>query len=95
MKELKDRNVLEQYAKPVVYCDAFEDNTGALALAKVPKLRPRTKHINLVYHHFREMVRNGEIDIHSVSTEDQIGDMFTKGLGQNLFCKFRKRLLHW
>ena len=27
---------------PVIHCKAFEDNNGALAIAKVPKMRPRT-----------------------------------------------------
>ena len=33
-----------------VYCRAFKDNSGALELAHTPKMQPRTKHINQVYH---------------------------------------------
>ena len=95
LQELKDRGFGGDYTKPKVYCKAFEDNTGALAIAMVPKMRPRTKHINLVYHHFREEVRNGTIEVVSVDTTNQIADMFTKPLAQNLFVKFRKRLIGW
>ena len=35
-----------------IKCTIFEDNRGAEELAKVPKNRPRTKHIALKYHHF-------------------------------------------
>ena len=35
--------------KPIVKCTVFEDNNGALELAKTPKIRPRTKHIALKY----------------------------------------------
>ena len=38
-----------------VYCKTFEDNSGALKLDCLPKLRPRTKHINVCYHHFASM----------------------------------------
>ncbi len=38
--------------KPYVYCKVFEDNAGALELARLPKLCPRNKHINICYHHF-------------------------------------------
>ena len=38
--------------KPLILCKLFEDNNGALTLAKDPKYRPRTKHIALKYHHF-------------------------------------------
>ena len=43
--------------KPKIYCTVFEDNNGALELAKTPKLRPRRKHISLKYHHLRDKVR--------------------------------------
>jgi len=42
--------------EPHVYCKVFEDNSGALELARLPKLHPRTKHINVCYHHFRKHV---------------------------------------
>ena len=95
MQELKDREFEDGYYKPKVHCRLFEDNTGALALATVPRIRPRTKHINLVYHHFREAVREGLVDIIYTNTKEQIGDMFTKPLAQNDFVKFRRRLLGW
>ena len=94
-QELKDKGFSCEFTKPKVRCKVFEDNTGALALAKVPKIRPRTKHINLMYHHFREAVRDGKIDIEHLDTEDQVADIFTKPLPQNLFLKFRRRIMFW
>jgi len=52
LQELKDKGLCQAKATPVVHCKAFEDNSGALELSLVPKMRPRTKHINNVYHHF-------------------------------------------
>ena len=46
---------------PIVKCKVFEDNKGVIKLAKAPKIRPRTKHIDLKYHHFKEHVRKGFI----------------------------------
>lgn len=80
---------------PSIHCKAFEDNSGALELARIPKLRPRTKHINLVYHHFKDHVRKGLISIYPIDTNDQVADIFTKPLPQNLFLKHRKKLLKW
>jgi hypothetical protein len=80
---------------PSIHCKAFEDNSGALELARIPKLRPRTKHINLVYHHFKDHVRKGLISIYPIDTNDQVADIFTKPLPQNLFLKHRKMLLKW
>ncbi len=78
--------------EPVIYCKVFEDNSRALELARLPKLRPRTKHINTCYHHFREHVRKGLIKILPVSTDDQIADTLTKPLAQNAFCRHRQAL---
>jgi hypothetical protein len=35
-----------------LHCELFEDNSGALAIAFMLKVRPRTKHINNKYFHF-------------------------------------------
>jgi hypothetical protein len=71
--------------KPYLYCKVFEDNSGALELARLPKLCPRTKHINVWYHHFCEHVRNRLIKIFPVGTKNQIADALTKALLQNVF----------
>eukprot|EP00957_Ditylum_brightwellii_P005563 426634-Ditylum_brightwellii.AAC.1 len=36
-----------------VHCKMFKDNARVLELAKAPKMRPHTKHINMAYHHFQ------------------------------------------
>ena len=95
IKEIGSRGFKAYVGQAQVHCKAFEDNTGALELARLPKLRPRTKHINNVFHHFREAVRNKEISVHHVDTKDQLADIFTKPLAQNLFVKLRKTIMRW
>ncbi len=68
-----------------VYCKVFEDNSGTLKLARLPKLCPRTKHINVCYHHFCEHVWKGLIKIFPIDTNDQVADTLTKPLAQNVF----------
>ena len=81
--------------EPAISADVYEDNRGALELAKVPKLRPRTKHIALKYHHFREHVRNGKVRINAIDTKEQIADIFTKGLPKDAFVYLRYKLCGW
>ena len=50
-----------QIDTPITHSTVFEDNNGALELAIEPKYRPRTKHITIKYHHFREHVKNKSI----------------------------------
>ena len=47
LQEMRKRNFQVLCTEPHVYCKVFEDNSGALELARLPKLRPRTKHINI------------------------------------------------
>ena len=81
--------------KVVLHCTLFEDNNGALELANAPRYRPRTKHIAIKYHHFRERVQNGTIKIKSIDTNEQIADQFTKGLQVGTFNYLRNKLLGW
>ena len=57
---------------PKIHCTVFEDNSGALDLARLPKSRPRTKHSNQGYHHFRRT--RGAKRYHIRSDTDGIAD---------------------
>ncbi len=76
-------------------CTLFEDNKGAEELAKFPKYRPRTKHIAIKFHHFREWVKNGKIIIKRVDTKEQEGDIFTKPLPIEAHEYLRKKFMGW
>ncbi|KAI2507330.1 hypothetical protein MHU86_7050 [Fragilaria crotonensis] len=83
---------------PQLHCRVFEDNTGAVELAssvKNPKMRPRTRHINTKYHHFRSKVQDGTISIHPISTEDMLADILTKICNEEIHTKLRKQLMGW
>jgi len=73
----------------------FEDNNGALELAKTPRMRPRTKHISLKYHHFRQQVKDGKVKIEAIDTKVQIADIFTKPLPRLQFETLRRIFLGW
>jgi hypothetical protein len=73
----------------------FEDNNGALGLATSPKLTPRTRHIAVKYHFFKEHIKPGEIEIVKVASEFQKADIFTKGLTTFQFESIRKLLMGW
>ena len=74
-----------------------EDNVGALTLAnmELPRMTPRSKHIAVKYHWFREHIQPGVIDVVKIDTNDQLGDIFTKGLGCVKFKTMREKLLGW
>ena len=82
---------------PTIVCKAFEDNNGALAIAKVPRMRPRTKHINNKYFHFVEYTsrEDAPFSFERIDTKEQPADVLTKPLALDLLVKHRKWLLGW
>jgi hypothetical protein len=87
------RFLLKDARETHAYYKVFEDNSGALELAHLPKLRPRTKHINMCYHHFWEPVSSRLIKICPVSTHDQVAYTLTKTLSApNKFQKHHRAM---
>ena len=96
LKEMKQHGIPIDSSNAKVHCKVFEDNTGALEIARIPKFRPRTKHMNNRIHHFRSYVDiTKEITIHKIATEDQPADFLTKPVNEELNTKHRKFVLGW
>lgn len=45
----------------------------------------RTKHIDVKFHFIRKKVENKQIDVKYIPTNEQLSDLFTKGLTKNCF----------
>ena len=80
---------------PNFYCKVWEDNQSCIAMATSQKFTPRTKHIALKYHHFKQYVESGQIQINYVHTELQQADILTKPVKIELFPKLRYMLMGW
>ena len=94
LNEMKERGIpVESKAK--VHCKVFEDNSGAVEIAKFHKFRPRTKHLNNRLFHFRTFVDKGIISIHHIDTKQQPADILTKALAVELFKRLRKLMNGW
>jgi hypothetical protein len=72
----------------IAHSTIYEDNKGCIDLANAPKLRPRTKHIGIKYHHFRSHVASGAIKIQWIDSKHQLADIFTKPLPQPFLSSF-------
>jgi KUP system potassium uptake protein len=94
LKELNDRGH-DVVAVPTIRCKLFEDNSGAREQARVVNYRPRTRHINSAWHHFRSYIAAGLISILPIRTDWQLGDTFTKQVTLEAFVRFRKLIFGW
>jgi len=64
-------------------------------MARLPKMRPRTKHLCVRMHHFREHVRTGKVSIHKIPTEHQLADIATKPQPEALYVSQRESIMQW
>ena len=80
-----------------IYCRVYEDNKGTLELAKEYHIRPRTKHINVKYWHFRQFMDQHKdiLLFHWIQSKDQIANVLTKPLGSRLQVKFARITQGW
>lgn len=74
----------------------YEDNASCIALAhRETQLRPRTKHIALKFHHFRDNLADGTIRIEKVASASNWADIFTKPLTQFVHERLRRLMMGW
>ena len=94
LKEMQSKQVNISNKKCKIKCRVYEDNAGAIEMAKNSKYRPRTKHLNIKLHHFRSHVGK-DIEIVKVDGKEQLADILTKPVPNPLFAKLRELLMHW
>jgi hypothetical protein len=74
----------------------YEDNNACIALAhRDSQHRPRTKHISLKYHHLRDHISKGTINIEKVPSSTNWADIFTKPLTQVAHERLRLMMMGW
>lgn len=72
--------------------DVYEDNSGAIDIAKYGNFTKNSKHIEVHYHYVHKNVKENVINIVKVNSEDNISDIFTKALCKEKCEKFRYTL---
>ena len=79
------------------HCTIHEDNQATIAVAEEYRIRPRTKHINVKYWHFRQFMDKHKdlIDIKWIPTTEQVADMLTKALPAPSLHKFTQFVCGW
>ena len=65
----------------------YEDNLGAIYLAKNHQVSGRTKHIDIRHHWLRDLQASKKIDIRYVRSENNSADIMTKNTAKDLYQK--------
>lgn len=90
LKLIKD--ILDFFVKIDRPITVYEDNSGAVAIAKYGNFTKNSKYIEVQYHFVNEHYINGLINIVKIDSDNNLADLFTKSLGRLKFIKFRAML---
>ena len=71
----------------------FEDNSVVVSLSKSANITPRTKHIDVKFHHVMSLLADGVVDVTCIRTELQRAGILRKSLVAVKFLKNRLLLL--
>ncbi len=72
----------------------YEDNKTTIELASTEETKSLKHIVNLCYHFIRKEVREKRVELVWVSSNEQVGDFFTKPLARLKFEKFRNFLMY-
>ena len=70
---------------PTIYCDS----QSAIHLIQNPIYDAKTKHIEVLFHHIRELVTEKKLDVRKIDTEVNIANCLTKPLPKQCFGALR------
>lgn len=82
------QRLLNDVRFPQKIVNIYYDSNSGIGLTTPTKQHERTKHIDIRYHYIREKVIEGLIFVLPCSTNDNIVDIFTKGLTRDIHEKF-------
>jgi hypothetical protein len=71
----------------------YVDNQPAIRISENDSEHDRTKHIDIRHYFIRDLIKNGDIKLQWISTNDQLADIFTKSLATPTFVTLRDQLM--
>ena len=73
--------------------DIYTDNQSAIKILENDCQHDRSKHIEIKYHFIRDEIKRKRVLLKWIDTENQVADIFTKGLGPTRFDKLRNKVV--
>jgi len=71
----------------------YVDNKATIYNSENQSINPKSKHIDIRYHHVRDLVNKQLIKLKYIKSKDNLADGFTKYLNNTLMNKFRDSIL--
>jgi len=85
-------NLLNELNIGINYVTINVGNKAAIYNCQNQSINPRSKHIDIKYHHMRDLINEKRIKLKYIRSENNLADGFTKYLNNILMNKFRNSL---
>ena len=69
--------------------EIFEDNNSTICIVKSFKNHSKMKHVDIKYNYVKDVIKDDVICVTYCSINDNLANIFTKGLSSERFCKLR------
>ena len=87
------RNFMNELNINIDYVTTFVDNKATIYNSENQSINPKSKHIDIRYHHIRDLISKKLIVLKYVKSKSNLADGFTKFLNKTLMDNFRNTLL--
>ena len=71
----------------------YVDNVAAIHVANNNFARTTTRHVNVRYHHVRELIADGMVEVVFIRTKDNTSDILTKNCERVIFVRHEGSLV--
>jgi hypothetical protein len=75
-------------------CIIYQDNTSTKEMITNQNINDKSKHIKIRYYWLKERVREGEVIIQYIPTDQMLADLMTKSVQGKLFIELRDKVLN-
>ena len=79
------RQTLKDYSVTCEKVHLLSDNESAIKISLNPVQHSKTKHIDIRHHFIRDHIKQGDIEVLFINTQEQLADIFTKPLDEARF----------
>jgi len=86
-------NVLNELNINIKYAIINVDNNAAIYNCQNQSINTRSKHIDIKYHHIRDLIKKNKIKLKYIKSSENLADGFTKYLNNTMMDKFRNAIL--
>ena len=86
-------NFLNELNIKIDYATINIDNKVAIYNCQNQSINIKSKHIDIKYHHIRDLIKENKIKLTYIESENNLADGFTKYLNNSLMDKFRNKIL--